>query len=199
MTTHYVLIDYENVHPANLWMLHGLPVRVMVFVGAKQAQVPIGLACSLQALGDAAEYVRVSGCGRNALDFHIAYALGQLTGSDPDAAFHVISNDTGFEPLMAHLRSKGIAAHRRAEISGIPLLKSAKPTTPDERFAAVVTNLQQRGASKPRTLRTLSSTINAHFQKTLLPCDVQKLVEALQREGYISVEGERVTYYLALA
>lgn len=199
MTTHYVFIDYENVHPESLRMLYGLPVRVMVFVGAKQLRVPIDLACSLQTLGDAAEYVRISGCGHNALDFHIAYALGQLSVSESAAAFHVISKDSGSEPLMTHLRSQGIAAHRWSEISEIPLLKNAKPATPEERLASIVVNLRQRGVAKPRKVSTLSNTIDALFPKSLPPCDVQALVEALRREGYISVEGESVHYHLALA
>jgi hypothetical protein len=150
MMTNYLLIDYENVQPKSLEVLNGHPFRVIVFVGANQARVPVEFACSLQALGNAAQYVQSSDSGRNAVDFRIAFALGQLSSSEPDACFHIISKD----------------------------------------------NLQSRGNARPRKLKTLSSTINALFQKALQPIELRELIEALQQEGHITLDGEAVTYHL---
>ena len=49
------------------------------------------------------ELVRLTEPGKNALDFHIAYYLGQLALKEPDAFFHIVSKDTGFDPLIQHL------------------------------------------------------------------------------------------------
>ena len=49
-------------------------------------------------LGPRSSYVRLEASGSNALDFHIAYYLGNLVISDPTAYFHIISKDTGFDP-----------------------------------------------------------------------------------------------------
>jgi hypothetical protein len=95
LKNNYILIDYENVQPKNLAILNGHPVKVIVFVGANQAKVPFDLASSLQALGSNAEYVKIRGNGSNALDFHIAFYIGQLAERDPYAYFHIISKDTG--------------------------------------------------------------------------------------------------------
>jgi len=51
-------------------------------------------------MGERAEYVRISGNGSNALDFHIAFYIGQLAAHEPDAYFHIISKVTGFDPLI---------------------------------------------------------------------------------------------------
>lgn len=112
MPTNYVLIDFENVQPRNLEILGKLPFRVLVFVGASQSKVPFDLAASLQALGDRAQYIKVGGSGRNALDFHIAFYIGELAARDPEAWFHIISKDTGFDPLIKHLKTRNIRVQR---------------------------------------------------------------------------------------
>src|SRR5262245_10004901 len=107
LKTNYLLIDYENVQPKSLSVLNGHPFKVIVFLGANQAKVPVEFASALQPLGINAEYVQISGNGANALDFHIAFMVGELSKTDPSAHFHIISKDSGFDPLIAHLRKKG--------------------------------------------------------------------------------------------
>src|SRR4030095_10461863 len=100
----YVLIDYENVQPKDVASLNAHPFKVLVFVGANQKTLRFDLAKSLQPLGPSVEYISVSGNGRNALDFHIAFYLGELAAKDPNGLFRVVSKDTGFDPLLAHLK-----------------------------------------------------------------------------------------------
>jgi hypothetical protein len=186
MKVDYLLVDYENVQPRSLRELDGQPVHVMVFVGPNQARLPVEFAASLQALGTSAEYVQVNASGRNALDFHIAYTLGELSAKVPGAGFQIISKDTGFDPLLAYLRSRGIRAQRCGAIidrAGVA-----------EKLARIVDNLKSRGNSRPRKRSTLASSINSLFQKTLEPCEVDGLIKALQKERYITLEGEAVTY-----
>ncbi|MEA3412919.1 MAG: PIN domain-containing protein, partial [Pseudomonadota bacterium] len=75
MRTNYILIDFENVQPANLAILNGHPFKVLVFVGANQSKISFELAASIQMLGNDAEYVKMDGNGPNALDFHIAFYI----------------------------------------------------------------------------------------------------------------------------
>ena len=49
MKNNYILIDFENVHPKSLEILNGHPFKVIVFVGANQAKVPLELVMSMQA------------------------------------------------------------------------------------------------------------------------------------------------------
>jgi hypothetical protein len=121
--TNYVLIDYESVHASSLEQLSDDHFNVLVFVGANQPNVPIKLAQSLQPLGPRAHYIKISRQGRNALDFHIAYYIGQLTVKEPSAYFHIISKDKGFDPLIQHLRSNKIFVFRHMAVADIPILK----------------------------------------------------------------------------
>ncbi|MNG11471.1 hypothetical protein D3C85_1114040 [compost metagenome] len=65
-------------------------------------------------------------------------------------------------------------------------------------MAVVLKKLQQMKTSRPRVLATLNSTIAALFQKQLTDEDVQNIVQALLSAGYISVNGNKVSYPLCL-
>ncbi|WP_303748073.1 PIN domain-containing protein [Stenotrophomonas pigmentata] len=126
----YVLVDHENVQPTDLNLLDREDVRLWVFVGAAQTKLSSELAIQMQAMRERADYVRISGNGSNALDFHIAFYIGQLAGVDPRGFFHIISKDTGFDPLVQHLKTKKILACRSAAVGDMPLFKPVLANAP---------------------------------------------------------------------
>jgi hypothetical protein len=199
MKTNWVLIDYENVQPEAVAELDKEHFRVLVFVGAGQTKVSIPFAEALQRMGPRAEYLRVTGHGRNALDFHIAYYLGQLAIEEPDAQFHIVSKDAGFDPLIEHMKAKGVLACRSSDVTDIAAVKVAATKSPSDRIEFVISNLRQRGSSKPRTMKTLRSTISALFQKSLSEDDLDSLLQVLQAKGLLTVTAARVTYNLPQA
>ena len=194
MKTNYILIDYENVQPTTLAILDQAHFRVIVFVGASQTKISFDVASALQTMGARAEYVKIAGNGPNALDFHIAFYIGFLASREPDACFNIISNDTGFDPLVQHLISKKVRVYRSREVSDIPVVKAAQATSPAEQLAVIVSNLQQRGASKPRTVTTLTGTIRALFQQKLTDEAIAALMQKLQAHGIVTVQDTKVTY-----
>lgn len=196
MRINYVLIDYENVQPAALAALEQEHFKILVFVGANQTKVNYEVADSLQRLGPKANYVKISGNGPNALDFHIAYYIGQLAAADKDGFFHIISKDTGFDPLIAHLKSKKIYACRSRDVGDIPIVKAANSKSPAEKVEVIVANLKQRGSSRPRTVKTLTSTISSLFQKALGEDELATLLKTLQKQGYVAVNETKVSYSL---
>ena len=197
MKKHYILIDYENVQTKSLAVLHSTPnqaFRVIVFVGANQSKIPIDLVSSMQGFGDKAEYVQITGSGRNALDFHIAYYLGALTERDPAGYFHVISKDTGYDQLIRHLKGKKINAARQKDLFEIPWLSSSNKKPMNEQIAAIVENLAARGNSRPRKVKTLKNSINSLFGNKLEAEKIDNLVEDLKEQKYIIIKQENVTY-----
>lgn len=196
LQTNYVLIDLENVQPRNLELLAKHPLRVFVFVGANQSKISFDLASAMQRLGAEAKYVKISGNGRNALDFHIAYYIGELSAKDPDAHFHVISRDTGFDLLIKHLKAKNVRIQRESDLAEIPVLRMSDATTDDEKIDAIVKNLAGRGPARPRKVRTLANTINSLFTKKLKDTEVASLIEDLEKQKYIEVIEGSVSYNL---
>ena len=196
MRTNYVLIDFESVQTKSLELLFREHFKVIVFVGANQSKLPFEVAESLQQLGSRAEYIKISGRGPNALDFHIAYYIGRLAAEEPSAYFHIISKDTGFDPLIQHLRSKKIFAGRVETVADIPVVRSSNSKSPQERIAIILAKLQQLKAAKPRTIKTLSSTIGSLFQNQLSDAEVKLLVQSLAKQRYLEVTGLKITYAL---
>jgi len=196
LRVNHVLIDYESVQPEALSVLHEDHFRLIVFVGATQAKVAFETAAALQRMGERASYIKIAGNGPNALDFHIAFYIGQLSLQDPNAYFHVISKDTGFDPLLQHLKARKILAARWRDVSEIPLLKVSSGKSQSEKLAAIVAHLQLRGSAKPRKVRTLSNTINALFQNQLPEEELTLLLDELKTQALISVSDTNVSYSL---
>lgn len=196
MATNYVLIDFENVQPSNLEVLQRHPFRVLVFVGANQTKVPFDLATALQALGDAAQYIKIAGSGKNALDFHIAFYIGELAAKEPGAFFHIISRDTGFDILIKHLKSRNIKVQRERDLAEIPVVRMSSATSGEDKVAAIVKNLAGRGQSRPRKVKTLSNTINSLFTEKLSDQQLTEILKDLEQRQYIKVNNGNVSYQL---
>lgn len=196
MKLNFVLIDYENVQPEAMSVLVEEHFNVIVFVGANQTKVTFDVASALQQLGDRAEYVKISGNGANALDFHIAFYIGQLASKHPDAFFHIVSKDTGFDPLIQHLKSKKILSGRSKSVADIPIVKASTSKTPNDRIAVVIADLKRRGPAKPRTVKTLTSTVHSIFLKQLSDHELSSILSALEKQGCIKITNTKVSYSL---
>ena len=196
MSTNYVLIDFENVQPKNLSILAAHPFKVFVFIGANQTKVPRHVAVAMQALGDRANYVEIDGSGPNALDFHIAYYIGELAAADPTGSFHIISKDKGFDPLIRHLKGKKIRVRRESDLAEIPNLRIPKKAKKDDIIDAIVKNLVGRGPSRPRKVKTLQNTINNLVSETLDDAKLADLVNELQKRKLIVIDKGNIKYTL---
>ena len=193
MRTNFVLIDYENVQPDISSLQNTGTCKIKVFVGAAQAKISLELARTLQSFGADAEYVQIEGRGTNALDFHIAYYLGRLAAEFPDASFHVISKDTGFDPLIKYLQARNIICQRSTSIAGLAPVRSASKAVPD-RVQAVIDNLAKRKSGRPRTLKTLGGTIRALFGKEISDDEIQDIIDLLGHRKVVTVSHGKVTY-----
>ncbi|MCE9550876.1 MAG: HNH endonuclease [Betaproteobacteria bacterium] len=78
----------------------------------------------------------------------------------------------------------------------------APPKTPaiaktkDDKLAFVVANLKQRGNSKPRTLKTLTSTVGSLYPQGVSKAELASLLQQLQLTGKVIVKENKVTYVL---
>ncbi len=196
--TNYVLVDFENVQPQDIDLLKAGPFKVKVFLGPNQLKIPVSLAAALQSLGDNAEYISLETAGNNALDFHIAYYIGVLSSVEPTAFFHIISKDTGFDSLLKYLKGKKIFAQRSICIADIPYFKPALSTSPEAQVEVVIADLIRRKASRPRTQKTLLSTLHALFKRELSEQQLAALFAALCKRSVVKVDGSRVSYTLPI-
>lgn len=63
MKPNYVLIDYENIQLDTAEVLAAPHFKILMFVGASQPRVGIGIANAMQIKGTDARYIRISAAG----------------------------------------------------------------------------------------------------------------------------------------
>jgi len=197
MKTNHVLIDYENVQPEVTEALAQPIFKVWVFVGAQQHKVKYDLVELLQTKRDGAQCIKITATARNALDFHMAYYVGQLATEDPDAYFHLIAKDAGMDPLVEHLQGRGLKVARWEDVFEIPIVKRPPDSSEeDERLSIIIENLVRRGAQRPATMKTLLGSVASIFQPKLGDEEAAALVEQLRLNGVFEVVGTKVKYGL---
>ncbi|MEX0735149.1 MAG: PIN domain-containing protein [Steroidobacteraceae bacterium] len=176
MKEQVVLVDFENVQKLDLARLPA-HARIRIFVGALQAKLPTALVLQAQASGHPVEWIRIEGNGPNALDFHIACHLGEGLARTPQAEFVVVSRDTGFDPLLRHLKARGLHCRREAPAA---IVKAAPKPVVDTNAQQVVELLKRTEKSKrPRKRKTLVNYLATHFQKKLTPEHVMAAIDQL--------------------
>lgn len=79
--------------------------------------------------------------------------------------------------------------------------KAQAPSNPDAPatqgdLVRLVDHLRKMKVARPATLKTLTSTATALFQKTLAETEIQVLLTRLRERGWVKVSGTKVTYSL---
>ena len=144
----WAFIDYENIGSLGKIDLSSYE-RVIVFLGAKQPKLdfadtkydkPISLVV-----------VQLKATQANNLDFHLAYYLGKFDSEAPQTVtFEVLSNDTGFSPLIAHIKNSGRPCKQLKIVStpaGTQKLIQSLTSKPIEKRPQKVTSLRNHIAS----------------------------------------------------
>ncbi|ATA56185.1 hypothetical protein CKY39_25330 [Variovorax boronicumulans] len=106
-----LLVDLENVHKVDLSLLDE-SFRAIIYVGAKQNPPKASTKKSTAHRFTRADFQKIEGSGKNALDFHIAFQLGRTFETAPATECFVLSKDKGFDPLLAHLNKNGLRCRR---------------------------------------------------------------------------------------
>jgi len=187
-----LLVDYENVQQVELARLDE-GYRVIIFVGVSQKSVPIELVTSAQKLGSRVEWQKVTGDGRNALDFFIALQLGRVLERAPRPEVVVLSKDKGFDPLLRYLNANGLQARRVNSLAELQAGTSAPVQDPVlKRVVELLGRSDKR--SRPRKRKTLAQAISAMHQKKLSRQDVDRIVNSLFALKLISEAHGIITY-----
>jgi len=142
-------------------------------------------------LGSRVNWVKISGQGPNALDFHIAFYLGQELASNPSAQCAILSRDKGFDPLTRHLQALGRTCRR------VSSLKDAFPTRTHgqtDHFARLVALLTKEKA-RPTKRKGLAGKVKSWFP--MLTEELQlTLIQRLFAESLVHESENVLTYDL---
>src|SRR6185437_11162019 len=111
MSDTMLLVDFENVGKIDLAAVPDGFV-VALFFGAAQKSVPREFLKAAVKLRERFVSIDIEGQGKNALDFHIAYYLGQYLTQSAKTPCVILSKDRGFDPLIKHLGLRGFTVRR---------------------------------------------------------------------------------------
>lgn len=178
----YIFIDYENVQPRDFSRITQDHFKLIVVVGQNQTSLRLELTEFALEKPEQLRLVRTPCIGKNALDFVLAYEIGQILATDPTAYIHIISKDNGFEALVSHLKENRRHCARHDDIADIPHLLRT-----DERLDRLVAHLRDPNRSRPQKRTGLVNVIQQHFTKTLAPETVEKTIKLLVRDKVLKI------------
>lgn len=193
MVDRLLLIDLENVQRIDLSAVPS-DSRVLVFYGATQKKLPEELVMQAQPLGTRLTWIKISGSGPNALDFHIAFYLGKELTHRSTSECIVFSADTGFDPLIRHLLTLGHRCRRvnslKAAFAGV----SQPPESEQDPFGRLISLLTKEKA-RPNKRKGLAGKIKSWFPK--LSEDARlALMQRLFDEAHVRELDGALTYAL---
>lgn len=113
----YLFVDLENVHNVNVDKIKNDNVKVFMLVGKLQNALPFKLIERTQELGSNLTWVKIASDGRNNLDFHLCYLMGEYNKIvDVDIPFYVLSKDKGFDGVIRFINQNGRKCFRVEKI-----------------------------------------------------------------------------------
>lgn len=187
-----VLIDYENLRIKNIDPLFEHDFEIYVFYGQNQNTFADDLIQSTQKFGERVHWVKISRSGPNALDFHIAYFLGQLSSSENPPYFHIVSKDHGFDALIEYMGREKYRIDRVENIEDIPLLKTLKMAKTDpEGYIIEILSKEVR----PSKLKSLINVVKAKM-KIEDDSKALGLVKNLEKRKYLKIIKDTTVEYL---
>ena len=189
-----LMIDYENVQGVMLDSLNPENVEVWFFVGRSQNKIPFSLVESTQPFGSSLRWIKIEGDGKNNLDFHIAFELGQLcVEKDKVGDIYLLSKDKGFDALVQYANRVGLRVKRIVNLSQLPTSEQGAPKS--THTAAVIVNLSKIPAPRrPRTRSSLVTHLKNAFSGRMDEKDIETIIEQLFVEGKISENNNRLKY-----
>lgn len=194
---HHVFVDFENVHQVDPSVFGTKSFHFTLLLGAAQTKLNVDLVEKLMEHAASVQLVRLNFSGKNALDFTLAYYLGRAVMTNPTGCFHIVSKDTGFKPLIEHLRSRHIRAQRHDDFSTLTASAVAKAPSAalDDLLSRVLQHFRKHATNRPKRKKTLISHLRAISGKDATETDVMELIEKLRQAGHLSIgEKDAVTY-----
>lgn len=204
-----LFVDYENVGKSLDLKLVPESVQVLVFFGASQKSVPTEFMRTAHRMGPRFVQIDIAGQGKNALDFHVAYYLGEQLAANAQADCIVLSKDKGFDVLIEHLKQRGF------KVRGADSMAQAFPSTAPKTATKAPAPSPKTGAkqapplilaiewlkstqtrTRPLKRKGLIAHLYTHFRKQFTEQQIEQLVAELMTKKVISEADGKLAYNL---
>ena len=187
----WAFVDYENVGSLEVLNIPDYE-RVFVFCGPKNTKIKVGTLpsdgfCQIELIG-------VTTMGANNLDFHLAFHLGRFHEvAEKRVAFHIISNDAGFNGLVNHLKKLGRNCKKVVTKKVTPKPEAQLPLS-DEASSVIARIKQLDGRKRPRTRSSFLNWIKSQCQGQTNGTFPDSICRELLNAKVILESGPNITY-----
>ncbi len=186
-------------------VLRGRHLTFHLFFGPHNKKLDVEVVEALLENAQAVRLIRSPKSGKNALDFVLAYHLGQAVMADPKGSFHIVSKDTGFDALVEFLESKNVDVQRHMDWSGFhigdvpkpaaPPPKIAKPRPLSEIAAKLLADLEKTAATLPKRKKGLLGRAKSALGKQGTEEGCESLVKELVESGKLEIDEKGAVRY----
>lgn len=180
-----IIVDYENVQSIRAEDVPG-DAQIIFVCGAKQESLPTELFLLQQEIGQRFRIVAIRDVQANAVDFCVAYYIGETLARAPETECLVVSKDKkGFDPLVAHLaKERGLRVRRVDALKPVKATPRTTPATGIDRAIA----LFAREKSRPKSLVALRRKIKSFFPTSSDDERMQIVADLLSRQVFVETQ-----------
>lgn len=189
----WAFVDYENVGSLESLNLSEYE-KVFVFCGPKNTKIKLGILPS--DCFSSIDLIGVITIGANNLDFHLAFHLGRFHElADENITFHIISDDSGFNGLVNHLRKIGRKCKKVSKKAESPIQNAQSPLS--DSASLVLAKLRQLdGRKRPRKRAKFLNWIKSQFQGLQGSATPETVCEELVKAHLVRESGSNIIYKL---
>lgn len=213
LPANHVFVDLENVKVIDPEVIGAKNLRLYLFLGPQQKKLDVEVVEKLLEHSQTVQMIRSPKSGKNALDFVLAYHLGQAVHVDPKGYFHIVSKDAGFDALVELLKSRHVKVKRHSDWSALHFHSAAKPqvttdATPGPSPAPVATgaklsqnaaklleNLRKTEKNRPKKQKTLITHAKNFGGKDKPDTEAEKVVAELRKAGHLAIDDKGTVSY----
>ena len=194
MIKRVLLVDYENIQKVELSNIPN-DTKVYLVFGAKQKKLPTDLVLQGDKMKDRFTYVSINEMQHNAVDFCIAFYLGEYLARHPKVECIILSKDKkGFDPLVKHLKIDREFKVRRVDDQKEAFHPDISRAIKDNFLNAVEKLKGEKTLPKKRS--GLEGKIKSYFPNASSN-ERSELVNRLFEEGMVSVSGAKLSFRLS--
>jgi len=192
---------------------------VHLFLGPTNKKLDVEVVERLLEHSQAVKMIRSPKVGKDALDFVLAYHLGQAVLTDPKAYFHLVSRDEGFDSLVELLKARHVKTRRHSDWKEMEAALKNGPTAVNGQAIAngatkqamnggpekspllsheavkFLVNLTKSAKNRPKKKATLVTHAKSLLGKGANDGDGEKVVAELLKAGHLKIDDKGAVSY----
>lgn len=104
----YIFVDFENINSLDLAQLNAEKHKLYMLVGSVQNRLPFDIIKQAHEFAESLEWIKVEGTGKNDLDMHFSFLLGEChRTADKSIEFLIYAKDKDHSSKVNFIKSQG--------------------------------------------------------------------------------------------